>query len=165
MYHKWRCLHLSHLYSHIEESRIPWVNTLSYDPSFIWWLTLPTVRSLTKVLLELVGKTTLIDIEVVNSQINDNILLGCSYMYTMQVITSTVFHLIMFSHNGKIIIICHLTYYDCKASITPYNVLLDTKGNHSMPTSSKVFLGVYIDPSLIGSFFGPSPQVPPKDMY
>ena len=51
----------------------------------------------------LARKTVLIEIEVVNAQLDYHLLLGRSYMYTMQAITSTVFHLMMFPHEGKII--------------------------------------------------------------
>ena len=51
--------------------------------------------------IELVGKAVLIDIKVVNSQLDYNLLLGHSYMYTMQVISSSVFRLLMFPHDGK----------------------------------------------------------------
>ena len=41
--------------------------------------------------VELVGKTVLIDIQVVNTQLDYNLLLRRSYMYAMQVFASIVF--------------------------------------------------------------------------
>ena len=60
----------------------------------------------------------LIDMEVVNSQLDYNLLLGCSYMYAMRVVASTIFQLLMFPHDGNIMTIDQLTYYDSKGSNT-----------------------------------------------
>ena len=46
---------------------------------------------LKNVLIELAGKTMLIDNEVVNAQLDYNLVLGCNYMYSMQGIVSNVF--------------------------------------------------------------------------
>jgi hypothetical protein len=46
--------------------------------------------------VELGGKTILIDIEVIDAQLDYNILFGCSYMYSMKVVASSVFRIIMF---------------------------------------------------------------------
>ena len=62
--------------------------------------------------VELAEKTVLIDIEFVNSQLDYNVLLGHSYMYAMQVISSTIFRLLMFPHDENIVTINKLTYYD-----------------------------------------------------
>ena len=58
--------------------------------------------------ISLGGKTILIDIEVVNTQLDYNLLLGHSYMYTMRAMASTVFRQMMFPHDGKIITIDQL---------------------------------------------------------
>ena len=47
----------------------------------------------------------MIDIEVINAQLDYNLLLGRSYMYTMRAVASTVFYLMMFPHEGKIAIV------------------------------------------------------------
>ena len=60
----------------------------------------------------LAKKTILIEIEVVNTQLDYNLLLGRSYMYTMRFVTSTVFRLMMFPHEGKIMTIYQMTYHD-----------------------------------------------------
>ena len=62
--------------------------------------------------ITLAGKTVLIDIEVVNAQLDYNLLLGRSYMYAMRAIASTVFHLMMLPHKGKIVMVDQLTYHD-----------------------------------------------------
>ena len=52
--------------------------------------------------ITLAEKIVLIDIEVFNAQLDYNLLLRRSYMYTMRALASTVFHLMMFPHEGKI---------------------------------------------------------------
>ena len=55
--------------------------------------------------IELLGKTVFIDIEVVNAQLYYNLLLGHSYMYAMRLVSSTVFRIMIFPHDGKIVIL------------------------------------------------------------
>ena len=55
--------------------------------------------------ISLGGKTVLIDIEVVNAKLDYNLILGRSYMYVMRALASTVFHQMMFLHDGKIVTI------------------------------------------------------------
>ena len=61
--------------------------------------------------ITLSGKTTLIDIEVFNAQLDYNLLLGRIYMYAMRAVASTVFCLMMFPHEGKIMTVDKLTYH------------------------------------------------------
>jgi len=55
--------------------------------------------------VELAGKIILIDIKVLDAQLDYNILLGNSYMYTMTEVASSKFCVIMFPNDGKIITI------------------------------------------------------------
>ena len=73
--------------------------------------------------ITLAGKTVLIDIEVVNAQLDYNLLLERIYMYAMRVVTSTVLCLIMFPHEGKIVMVDQLTYHDPQGLTTPANVI------------------------------------------
>lgn len=55
--------------------------------------------------MTLVGKAITIDVEVVDAQLDYNILLGCSFMYAMNAVASSIFCIMMFPHDGKIIMI------------------------------------------------------------
>ena len=44
-------------------------------------------------------------------------------MYAMRAVTSTVFHLMMFPHKGKIVMVDQLTYHDSQGLMTPSNVI------------------------------------------
>ena len=71
----------------------------------------------------LARKTVLIDIDVTIAQLDYNLLLGRSYMYAMRAVTSTVFHLMMFPHKGKIVLVDQLTYHDPQGLTALANVL------------------------------------------
>lgn len=84
------------------------------------------------VLVELAGETILIYIEVVNAPLNDNIILGHSYMYTMKAVVSLLLHTMMFSHDGKIITLDQLTYYEPRPPMNLYNVFITIEANQHL---------------------------------
>lgn len=53
-----------------------------------------------------------IDIEVLDSQLEYNILLSWSYIYAMSAIASSVFQIMIFPHEDGIITVDKLTYHD-----------------------------------------------------
>ena len=53
--------------------------------------------------IEVEGKTVNLDMEVVDDPIDYNLLLGCSWSYAMIAIISSVFQLILFPLDGKIV--------------------------------------------------------------
>ena len=97
----------------------------------------------------------LIDIEVVNAYLYYNLLLGRSYMYSMRVIASTVFHLMMFPNDGNIMTVDQLTYHDPQGIMTPANVIpmVDTTID-SIATSPllNVGPGLFVDTPMMNSF-------------
>ena len=44
-------------------------------------------------------------------------------MYSMQAVTSTIFCLMMFPHEGKIMTVDHLNYHDPQGLTTPANII------------------------------------------
>ena len=102
----------------------------------------------------------LIDIEVLNSQLDYNLLLGISYMYSMRDVASTSFCLMTFPHNENIVMVDQLTYHDLQGPITPANVIptIDTTFNSVTPPSLlTVGSNLFVDTSMMASF----PLVPP----
>lgn len=57
----------------------------------------------------------LIDIEVVDTQLDCNIMLGCNFMYAMKAIVSSLFWVMMFPYNGKVVTINQVTYQEPSA--------------------------------------------------
>ena len=64
------------------------------------------------VLITLARKIVLIDIEVFNAQLDYNLLLERSYMYAMRAVASNIFRLMLFPHEGKIMMVDQLSYHD-----------------------------------------------------
>jgi hypothetical protein len=56
------------------------------------------------------GKTVFINIMVVQDPLDFVLLLGRDYVYAMKVIVSTLFHVISFPHNGRIVTIDQLSF-------------------------------------------------------
>ena len=69
--------------------------------------------------MTLAGKNFHVDIEVIDAPLNYNITLGHSYTYAMSAITSAMFHKMCFPHEGKIITIDQLTYYESASMTSP----------------------------------------------
>ena len=59
---------------------------------------------------QLRGKTIAIKVEVVDAPLDYNLLLGRNWMYSMQVIASSLFHIVCFPFNGKIVMIDQTTF-------------------------------------------------------
>ena len=56
------------------------------------------------------GKTVAIEVEVVDVPLDYNLLLGRNWMYNMQAVASSLFHIVCFSHNGKIVTIDQMAF-------------------------------------------------------
>jgi hypothetical protein len=53
--------------------------------------------------MQLGGKTMCVEIEVVDALLNYNLLLGRSCTYAMHAVVATVFQVLLFSHEGRIV--------------------------------------------------------------
>jgi hypothetical protein len=106
-------------------------------------------------LIELGGKTVTIEAEVVNAPLNYNLLLGHSWFYPMRAVASTLYRLVHFAHQGKIICIDQLDY------CIP-NVQFDAASNVPLVNSHAVpeLIGarLFKDPCLIWVFPLPVPD-------
>ena len=73
--------------------------------------------------ISLASKTILIDTEVVKAQLDYNLILRRSYMYSMRAMASTIFQLLMFLHDGNIVTFDQLTYYNPQGPATLKHVI------------------------------------------
>ena len=64
----------------------------------------------TTLLVEIGGKTISIDVEVIDTPLDYNLLLGRTWFYAMKAVASTIFWLLSFPHQGKIITINQLDF-------------------------------------------------------
>jgi hypothetical protein len=101
--------------------------------------------------MELRGKTILIDIEVIDAPLDYNILFGCSYMYAMKEVASSIFRTIMFPHNGKIVTIDQVSHYEPNPSANLDNILPLIHTNHDTYPLVEMGPGISKDPSLLGT--------------
>ena len=67
------------------------------------------------------GKTLCIDVMVVQGPLDFNLLLGCDYVYAMKDVVSTLFRVIHFPHDGKIVTIDHLSFVTPDHRMLPSN--------------------------------------------
>ena len=56
------------------------------------------------------GKIVYIDVMVVQGPLDFNILLGCDYVYVMGALVSSLFHVVCFPHEGRIVTIDQLSF-------------------------------------------------------
>jgi hypothetical protein len=114
------------------------------------------------VLIELGGKTILIDIEVIDAPLDYNILFGCSNMYIMKAMASSVFQTMMFPHNGKVITINQVSHYEPNQSSNIDNILpLVTTSFDAYPLMDMA-PRIFKDPSLLGAYHGAPSLIHPS---
>ena len=64
------------------------------------------------------GKIVNLDVEVVDAPLDYNLLLGRSWTYAMTAVVSSVFRLIKFPYQGRIVTIDQLTYFSSDPAST-----------------------------------------------
>jgi hypothetical protein len=101
--------------------------------------------------IELGGKTVSIVVEVIDAPLEYNLLLRCIWFYKMTPIVSSIFRVLRFPHQGKIVMIDQLVF------CTPD---LGSNAGSNVPfvcdtqqSSLSVVVGMFKDPSLMGIFF------------
>ena len=107
---------------------------------------------LTSLPITLQGKTVNVEVEVVDAKLNYNLLLGRSWMHAMLCVLSTLFRLLKFPHEGKIVTIDQLSFFTSSSeNNVPYVEKIPS------PFES-VGLGLFKDPALMGIFPLPPPN-------
>jgi len=98
--------------------------------------------------IEVEGKSVSLDVEVVDAPLDYNLLLGRSWSYAMTAVVSSVFRVIKFPLNGKIVTIDQLEYFssDPASSETIQHV-----GKTTIPYKD-VGVGLVKDAGLLGTF-------------
>jgi hypothetical protein len=98
--------------------------------------------------IELGGKTIFVNVEVVHAPLEYNMLLECTWVYEMIVVVSSVFRVLSFPHQGKIIVIDQLVF--CTPDLgsnAGSNVPFIGDTTHSY---MNVSVGMFKYPSLMG---------------
>jgi hypothetical protein len=107
--------------------------------------------------IELGGKIVFVVVEVVDAPLEYNLLLRCTWFYEMTAIVSSVFRVLHFPHQGKIVTIDQLAFCtpDLGSNVgsnVPF--VGDTQQSYM-----SVGVGMFKDSSLMGTF--PLPPPPP----
>jgi hypothetical protein len=103
--------------------------------------------------VQLGGKTVCVEVEVVDAPIDYNLMLGCSWTYAMQVVVATIFRVLLFPHEGRIVTIDQLSFSRPDLALGASTVpMVDN------PQASVVNVGVSLCPSLMGTFDYPPPH-------
>jgi hypothetical protein len=111
--------------------------------------------------IELGGKTTLIDIEVIDAPLDYNILFGRRYMYAMKAVSSSIFWTMMFPHNGKIVTIDQVSHYEPNPYANINNILPLIHTSHDTYPLIEMNPRIFKDPSLLGTYHGAPPLLHP----
>jgi hypothetical protein len=106
--------------------------------------------------IELAKKQVLIDIKVVNIPLDYNILLGCSYIYAMKVVSFSILCTTKLPQEGKAITIYHLTSHDPKSQLNPNNVFPFVNRNQTVSSFFDVCPRIFKDSILLDMHYSPS---------
>jgi len=66
---------------------------------------------------ELEGKIVIVEVEVVDAPLDYNLPLGRSWIYAMSIVFSTLFHVLSFPHQEKIVTVDQLAYFNSNSCI------------------------------------------------
>jgi hypothetical protein len=103
--------------------------------------------------VQLGGKTVCVEVEVVDAPLDYNLLLGQSWTYAMQVVVATIFRVLFFPHEGRIVTIDQLSFSRPDPALGASTVpMIDN------PQADVVNIGVGLCPSLMGTFDYPPPH-------
>jgi hypothetical protein len=93
------------------------------------------------------------EVEVVDAPLDYNLLLGRSWTYAMQAVVATVFRVLLFPHEGRIVTIDQLSFSRPDPALGASTVpMIDN------PQAGVVNVGVGLCPSLMGTFDYPPPH-------
>ena len=102
------------------------------------------------------GKTILVEVEVVNVPLNYDFLLGHNWFYEMKTIAYSVFHVMHFPHQGKLVTINHLDY--CTLYLWANANTNVSFYSHPPGSYASFGVGLFNESSLLGTFPLPPPD-------
>jgi hypothetical protein len=106
--------------------------------------------------ITLEGKSVNVKVEVFDAPLDYNLLLGRSWIDSMCAVVSTLFHVVCFPHQGKVITIDQLAFFNSDSHTR--NVPFISK---TPPGYENVGVGLLKDSTLMGTFPIPPPDIPP----
>jgi hypothetical protein len=101
------------------------------------------------------GKTVQVEVEVFDAPLDYNLLLGRSLIDSMRTVVSTLFCVVRFPHQGKVITIDQLAFFNSDTHTGNIPFIAKTP-----PGYENVVVGLLKESSLMGTFPIPPPNVP-----
>jgi hypothetical protein len=101
------------------------------------------------------GKMVQFEVEVFDTPLDYNLLLGHSWIDSMRVVVSTLFCVVRFPHQGKVFIVDQLAFFNSNGRIGNVSFIAKTP-----PSYENIGVGLLKDSSLMGTFPIPPPDVP-----
>lgn len=95
-----------------------------------------------------------VEVELVDVPLDYNLLLGCSWTYTMKEFISSVYRVIKFPHKGKVVTIDQLSFFQRESTQEEPDIPLIDNYNKESPN---VGIGLY--PTLMGTINFPMLEV------
>jgi hypothetical protein len=106
--------------------------------------------------ITLEGKLVNVKVEVFNAPLDYNLLLGHRWIDSMHAIVSTLFRVVRFPHQGKVVTIDQLAFFNSNSCISNVPFILKTP-----PGYDNVRVGILKDSTLMGTFPIPPLDIPP----
>jgi hypothetical protein len=100
------------------------------------------------------GKTVQVEVEVFDAPLDYNLLLGRRWIDSMCTVVSTLFHVVHFPHQGKVITIDQLAFFNLDTRTGNIPFITKTPSSYE-----NVGVGILKDSSLMGTF-----PIPPLDV-
>jgi hypothetical protein len=104
--------------------------------------------------ITLEGKSVNVEVEVFDAPLDYNLLLGCSWIDAMNTFVYTLFHVIHFPHQGKVITVDQLAFFNSDACTSNAPFIAKTS-----PRYENIGVGLIKYSTLMGTFL-----IPPLDV-
>jgi hypothetical protein len=106
--------------------------------------------------ITLEGKMVNVEVEVFDVPLDYNLLLGCSWIDSMHAVMSTLFHIVHFPHQGKVVTVDQLALFNSDTCTKNIPFIAKTR-----PRYENVGVGLLKYSTLMGMFLIPPPNVLP----
>jgi hypothetical protein len=106
--------------------------------------------------ITLEGKSVNVKVEVFDAPLDYNLLLDCSWIDSMRAVVSTLFHVLCFPHQGKVVIVDQMTFFNSDSHTSNIPFISKTP-----PGYENVGVGILKDSNLMGTFPIPPPDITP----
>jgi hypothetical protein len=106
--------------------------------------------------ITLEGKMVNVEVEVFDAPLDYNLLLGRSWIDSMRAVVSTLFCIVCFPHQGKVVTVDQLAFFNSDTRTNNVPFIAKTP-----PGYENVGVGLLKDSTLMGTFPIPPPDVPP----